>query len=625
MTTRRPAPHPLVVRYASQRGKNLCRRVLVDFHAWLDTQHSDVSRLTREGLDAFFVLLEHAAPSPRARQRRRRQVQRYLGWLCQEGLLGFQVGLPPILIRYAKEARRHVRRPALLDFHAWLDVHRCEIGQLTQEELAAFRALERQRQPPGERRRRRLELQSYLIWLREAGLLNVEVSPPPMPPLVVRYIQQTGAAQERTVLADLHAWLHTQSVEITDVTSETLTRFLAANRQDASPRHRQAARRALLHYFRWLRSEGLRFALDLDHVRVGRLPPRAEEFITERENTHKVSSCVSARSCLRHLARWLNAEALSVGSLTRADIARWQKVLIARGLHPQTRSHILQNARAYLAWLADRGELDADPYDLIRPGEIPKLPAYLPRPLPPDLDRDLQDRLAQSDSQAHGGLLLMRWTGIRVGELAGLEFDCVRVDAAGNRALKVPLGKLNTERLVPIDDETVALVRQLQKRHDSPPGRFLLERANHTKTTTAHYREALRAACIGLRSDPKPITPHRLRHTYATALMSGGIPLFALMKLLGHKDHRMTLRYAEVTLETVRREYFGALAKVESRYDLDSREPESTSRSADPTKLLSDLICWIRTQHAEQSHKATLLKRLERLIPMLEQLATRSG
>jgi len=57
----------------------------------------------------------------------------------------------------------------------------------------------------------------------------------------------------------------------------------------------------------------------------------------------------------------------------------------------------------------------------------------------------------------------MRWTGLRVGELIHLEFDCIRTDHRANRFIKVPLGKLYNERLVPIDEAAYQLITKLQK------------------------------------------------------------------------------------------------------------------------------------------------------------------
>ena len=142
-------------------------------------------------------------------------------------------------------------------------------------------------------------------------------------------------------------------------------------------------------------------------------------------------------------------------------------------------------------------------------------------PLEPDTDHALRQRLAASDDKYQRGLLLMRNTGIRIGELASLEFDCLRCDEAGNQFLKVPLGKLNNERLVPIDESTLALVQHLQHQ-GATPRTWLLETVRGRRGRWVHFKAALEAACDGL-DIPNGMTSHRLRHTYATSLLNAGM------------------------------------------------------------------------------------------------------
>jgi integrase len=81
----------------------------------------------------------------------------------------------------------------------------------------------------------------------------------------------------------------------------------------------------------------------------------------------------------------------------------------------------------------------------------------LPRALAPDIDRDLMAAVTRlPDPFARIGLTLLRGTGIRLGELLDLELDCVWDSASHGSWLKVPVGKLGTERTVPLDADTLA-------------------------------------------------------------------------------------------------------------------------------------------------------------------------
>ena len=95
------------------------------------------------------------------------------------------------------------------------------------------------------------------------------------------------------------------------------------------------------------------------------------------------------------------------------------------------------------------------------------MPDALPRALTPDVDRALMTAVAGlDDALARTGLLLLRATGMRVGELLDLELDCLLDFDRHGTWLRVPLGKLNSERIVPLEPDTVAGHRRL----DRPPG-----------------------------------------------------------------------------------------------------------------------------------------------------------
>jgi len=205
-------------------------------------------------------------------------------------------------------------------------------------------------------------------------------------------------------------------------------------------------RSELLPYLYWLYArrsiEFLPDQLRLRH-RV-RLPKLACDFLSTLESTRRPWTCRGYRGSLAHFHRWLDKEGLALHKLTRPAMSRWCHRLLEDGLHPSSRTHRLFDVRAYLRWLAEQGVLSADPDDLIRRSDFPKLPSYLPRPLPPDVDRELQRRLAASEDLYHRGLLLMRNTGIRIGELAAIEHDCLRIDPNGVPFSRFPSASFTT-------------------------------------------------------------------------------------------------------------------------------------------------------------------------------------
>jgi site-specific recombinase XerD len=242
----------------------------------------------------------------------------------------------------------------------------------------------------------------------------------------------------------------------------------------------------------------------------------------------------------------------------------WFRWLVEQqpSLSNSTRIGYLIRLRRLLEDLAANGH-PVQP-DLIRREDFPAQPHYLPRPLSPEEDQRSQQELRRTDDLYANALLLIRATGIRLGECIHLPLDCLRQVGTEQWALHVPLGKLHTERLVPADTEVRRVVeRILTLRTSVPPSRlaksqdFLLPRRGACVPLVRTLQSALaqaakHAGCV------THVTPHRLRHTFATEMLRLGVSLPALMKLLGHKDIRMTLRYADVTQQDLQREFHQA-------------------------------------------------------------------
>jgi integrase len=233
------------------------------------------------------------------------------------------------------------------------------------------------------------------------------------------------------------------------------------------------------------------------------------------------------------------------------------------------RIHAVSN---FLAEITEWGWEDAPARKLLFTSDLPRLPRPLPRYLPVDADRRLTAALADSPNRlAADALLLQRACGLRIGELLDLELDAVHEVPDQGWWLKVPLGKLDTERMVPLDEETVELLdriaatrsagRPLPHPRHGRPAQFLFTHHGKRLGQGALRHELARAA---LEAGLDHTTPHQLRHTYATALVNAGVSLQALMALLGHVSATMSLRYGQLFDSTVRTEYERALDLAKS-------------------------------------------------------------
>jgi integrase len=212
-----------------------------------------------------------------------------------------------------------------------------------------------------------------------------------------------------------------------------------------------------------------------------------------------------------------------------------------------------------LAWTQQLSELA----HLIRREDVPHLPRRLPRPLTPQQDQLLQQEFLRRNDLGGNAFLLIRHTGMRIGECADLSCDCLRSTGPHQWAVHVPLGKLKTERLVPVDSFVCELVRRLRffrSLDPLPADGWLLPRALTKEALVRQLRDYLHQVCHSLGLSTR-IVPHQFRHTYASEMLRSGVGFPAVMKLLGHTSPEMTMRYIDVALSDLRREFDLARSK----------------------------------------------------------------
>ncbi|MDP8960382.1 MAG: tyrosine-type recombinase/integrase [Actinomycetota bacterium] len=248
-----------------------------------------------------------------------------------------------------------------------------------------------------------------------------------------------------------------------------------------------------------------------------------------------------------------------------------------RRVGASTIAHAVITLRAFLDDIAAWGWAQAPPRRLVFTTDIPSQPETLPRALAPDVDAALMSAVAELDDQfARVGLTVMRHTGLRVGELLDLELDCIIDYGPAGSWLRVPLGKLNNERAVPLDQDALEALdlwlaqrsrqRPLPHPRDGRMADFVFVehgRKLGPARLSSGLRRAVRAAgLVGPDGKPLRIVSHQLRHTYATSLVNAGMSLQALMALLGHRSPEMTIRYARLASPTLRAAYEQAIVKM---------------------------------------------------------------
>ena len=215
-----------------------------------------------------------------------------------------------------------------------------------------------------------------------------------------------------------------------------------------------------------------------------------------------------------------------------------------------------------LAWTEQRAELAR----LIRREDFPRPPQKLPRPLTAQQDQLLQQEFLRRNDLGGNVFLLIRHTGMRIGECVDLSCDCLRSTSPDQWAIHVPLGKLKTERMVPVDSSVCELVQRLaffRSLDPLPADGRLLARPSSKEALVRQLRDYLHQVCHALGLSTR-IVPHQLRHTYATEMLRAGVSFPVLMKLLGHTSPEMTMHYLDVVLTDLQREF--QLARSQPRH-----------------------------------------------------------
>lgn len=262
----------------------------------------------------------------------------------------------------------------------------------------------------------------------------------------------------------------------------------------------------------------------LAHLEVRELSPR---------------SIKNYRTDLAQLAQHLGTTPML--EATAADLRAWQAWQHRRGVKASTIRRKMSCVRGFYAWAVKVGHLDRDPSVNL---DAPRVPERLPRHLTDAQTEALLAALKTDtalDRRETAIVKCLYYTGIRAGELVGLDVD--RWDREAN-TLRV-IGKGNRERRVPVPPQLAEVLTRHMKEHPTGAGPLF----RHWEGGRESYDNILRAVKrAGRRAGIGKVTPHQLRHTFATRLVNRGVPINVIQKLLGHKQISTTTIYANTHL-----------------------------------------------------------------------------
>lgn len=261
----------------------------------------------------------------------------------------------------------------------------------------------------------------------------------------------------------------------------------------------------------------------------------------------------SYRRDLEGFSRWRDGRGGGLAEADRAGLFDYLAWRTQEGYSPRSNARLLSALRAFFAHRLRLGLRQDDPAALLEP---PRLPRLLPKAL---AESQIEALLAAPGIETPLGLRdramleLMYATGLRVSELVGLPSSAVNLRQG---VLRVT-GKGSKERLVPMGEEAQHwLERYLAQARPRLAGKHALSPLfldHHGSAPTRQQFWALvkrHAAAVGI--DPARISPHGLRHSFATHLLNHGADLRALQMLLGHSSLSTTQIYTLVAREQLK-------------------------------------------------------------------------
>jgi integrase/recombinase XerD len=258
------------------------------------------------------------------------------------------------------------------------------------------------------------------------------------------------------------------------------------------------------------------------------------------------------RADLVALARWLHARQMSLPKTGRADLMDFIAARVHGGARPRSTARQLSSFRRFFRYLIREGLIAEDPTAQIA---MPKIGRSLPRSLSESEVEALLGAPVVADPLGHRDrtmLEVLYATGLRVSELVHLKLAQVNL----NQGVIRVLGKGNRERLIPLGEEAV---RWLKSFIDTGRADILLDRSTDFLFPTRRGDRMTRQAFWHIikryarkASVDRDLSPHTLRHAFATHLLNHGADLRVVQMLLGHSDLSTTQIYTHVARERLK-------------------------------------------------------------------------
>lgn len=270
------------------------------------------------------------------------------------------------------------------------------------------------------------------------------------------------------------------------------------------------------------------------------------------ERNYSPNTIDAYRHDLHLLLNHLSGQGLTPIDVKLDDLQRFAAWIHERGIGPKSQARILSGVRTFYHYLVVDGYLEVDPTELL---ESPHLPKHLPEYLTTEEVDRLEAAIDLTSAEGHRNRAIIEVffsCGLRVSELVELKLSNLFLN---ERFMRV-VGKGGKERLVPISQRAVGELelwfddrRQMRIKPGEDDYVFLNRRGHHLTRTMILIMVKRLGEAAGIK---KTLSPHTLRHSFATALLRGGADLRVIQVLLGHADIATTEIYTHMDDESLR-------------------------------------------------------------------------
>ncbi len=262
----------------------------------------------------------------------------------------------------------------------------------------------------------------------------------------------------------------------------------------------------------------------------------------------------SYRSDLEQFSSWLEKNNLSYIKTSKKEILSYLSFLFQKGLGSKTVARKLSSLKSFFRYLVFKSIISKDPSSEV---ETPKLLKSIPKSIS---EKEVEVLLAAPDEKTDIGLRdktmieTLYSCGLRISELTNLELLNLNLRQGVIRVI----GKGQKERLVPMGDQLIGLLELyisssrkslLNKSHSD----FLFLSTRGKGMTRQSFWHRIKHYCLASGFEPDKISPHVLRHAFATHLLNNGADLRVVQLLLGHSDLNTTQIYTEVARQRLKR------------------------------------------------------------------------